>query len=137
MMRSRFDRPARVELLPLLDVVFLLLAVLLFSMVTMVRSHVVPVNLPALATGEAQDLPAVLVIGVERDGQLSVAGEAIEIAGLEAVLLERRATSEDLAVMVHADRDARHGDVTRVFDGLRAAGQERVYLVGKPGGEQP
>ncbi|MDF1800607.1 MAG: biopolymer transporter ExbD [Planctomycetota bacterium] len=134
MRRSSYDRPARVELLPLLDVVFLLLAVLLFSMVTMVRSHVVPVDLPSLATGEARELAAVLVLSVEAGGQLSLAGEPIDTPALEAILRERRAAaSDDLAVMVHADREARHGDVTRVFDVLRAAGQERVFLVGKPG----
>jgi biopolymer transport protein ExbD len=120
-----------VELLPLIDVVFLLLAVFLYSMVAMVRSHVVPVTLPSLTTGETRALPAVLVVSVDREGSLSVGGEGVRPEDLEDVVRLRRDAAADLAVVVNADREATHGDVTHVFDALRAIGQERVFLVGR------
>ncbi len=134
MRRSSFDRPARVEMLPLIDVLFLLLAVFVYSMLAMVRAHVVPVDLPQLVTGENRDLSVVLTISVEEDGAIAVGGEAVELDGLEERLRERRAGEPELSVVINADREARHGVVTEVFDRVRAAGQERVLIVGRPTG---
>ncbi len=132
MRRSRFDRPARVELLPLIDVVFLLLAVFLYSMVAMVRSHVIPVSLPAIATGESGGFSTVLVLSIESNGRLSIGGDEVDSDGLAPLLLERRKGDTDLAVLIHADENATHGAVTSVYDVLRSVGQERVFLVGQP-----
>lgn len=132
MRRSPFDRPARVEMLPLIDVLFLLLAVFVYSMVAMVRAHAVPVDLPQLVSGETHDLSVVLVVSVEEDGTISVGGEELDLAAVEERLRERRVASPELSVVINADRDARHGTVTEIFDAVRAAGQERVLIVGRP-----
>jgi len=129
--RSSFDRPARVEMLPLIDVLFLLLAVFVYSMLAMVRAHVVPVELPQLATGETRDLSVVLTISIEEDGELAVGGEKVGLDELEKRLRDRRAAEPELSVVINADREARHGVVTEVFDRVRAAGQERVLIVGR------
>lgn len=134
MRRSPFDRPARVEMLPLIDVLFLLLAVFVYSMVAMVRAHAVPVDLPQLISGETQDLSVVLVISVEEDGAISMGGEQLGLEEVAERLRERRAASPELSVVINADRDARHGTVTEIFDAVRAAGQQRVLIVGRPAG---
>jgi len=132
MRRAAWNRSPRLEMMPLIDVVFLLLAVFIYAMVSMVRSYVLPVDLPTLATGEERDLPAVLVVSVERDGSLWVAGERARLPELVGRVRELRAREAGLSVLVNADAAARHGDVVRVFDCLRTAGQERVLIVGKP-----
>lgn len=129
MKRRSWDRPARVEMMPLIDVVFLLLVVFIFSVMTMVRSYVVPVDLPQIGTGEVADLPAVLVITIEQDGSVSVGGEASAAGELVDTVKSRRELEPELAVLIHADQNARHGDVARVLDLVRTAGQERVLLV--------
>ena len=132
MRRSSFDRPARVEMLPLIDVLFLLLAVFVYSMVAMVRAHAIPVDLPQLVSGETHDLSVVLVVSVEEDGTISVGGEELDLGAVGERLRERRAASPELSVVINADRDARHGTVTEILDAVRAAGQERVLIVGRP-----
>ena len=124
-------------MLPLIDVLFLLLAVFVYSMLAMVRSHVVPVDLPQLATGEEQSLNVVLVISIEREGAITVAGEEVDLAALEQRLRGRREAESELQVVINADREARYGLVAEVFDRVRAAGQERVLIVGRPVGDEP
>ena len=53
MMRSirRHDLAPRVEMMPLIDVVFLLLTFFIYSFVMMVRAEVLPVVLTPLGTG--------------------------------------------------------------------------------------
>lgn len=132
MRRSPFDRPARIELLPLMDVIFLLLAVFVYSMLSMVRAHVIPVDLPGLVSGEARDLPAVLLISLDATGCVYLAGQETSLDRVQERLRERRAQEPELAVVLQADREARHGSVALVLDMLHAAGQERILLVGRP-----
>lgn len=132
-----WDRPARLEVLPLLDVVFLLVIVLLYSVVAMVRAHAVPVDLPALATGEVPDLPAMLVVSVQEDGTVFAGGEPVDGPALVERVRALRAQAPELAVLLNADAAARHGDVAGALDRVRAAGQERVFLVGVPADGPP
>jgi len=131
MMRRTWDRPPRLEILPLIDVVFLLLVVFLYSMMTMVRSYAMPVDLPELGTGQDQAASAVLVISLDRDGTLYAGGEAIEVESLAGRLTELRERTPELQVFLNADGSVEHRAVTRILDELRAVGQERVMIVGR------
>jgi len=135
-MRERpWDRPPRLELLPLIDVMFLLLVVFVFSVLSMVRSWVLPVELPSIATGETDAPTSVLVVSVDARGGMFVAGESVDLPEIERRIAELRGASPDLAVLVNADARARHGDVVRLLDRVRAAGQHRVWVVGEPGSD--
>jgi biopolymer transport protein ExbD len=129
---TRFASPVRVELLPLLDVVFLLLAVFLLTVVRMVRSYAVPVDLPSLATGSEQDTAAVLVLGIDAQGRIYLGGEALPEERWTEELRRRLAADPELQVLLQADREARHGAVAELLDAVRAAGVGRVLLLAEP-----
>ena len=131
-MRRPLVGAPRLELLPLLDVVFLLLVVFIYAVLSMVRAHVIPVELPQLGTAEDVRPESVLVVSVDREGALSLAGEPVDSDGLVRSVRERRAVEPELSVLLNADADARHGDVARALDSLRRAGQATVLLVGRP-----
>jgi biopolymer transport protein ExbD len=122
----------RVDLLPLIDVVFLLLAILLLAMVRMVRSWTLPIDLPGVASGEAVEAPTILLISLDASGTRFVGGEAIPRGALADRVRSSIAGDPELAVLVQADRDARHGDVTELLDELRTAGASRVMFVAAP-----
>lgn len=130
--RRRTPRPLRADLLPLIDVVFLLLAVLLLSMVKMVRSYTLPVDLPTATSGEDFDAPTVLLLALDDQGRYFAGGEPIELADLGARIGDALAGDPELAVLVQADRNSRHGEVTALFDELRNAGAPRVLFVATP-----
>lgn len=128
--RSRWDEGARVEMLPLIDVMFLLLVAFVYSVTAMVRSEAIPVDLPRLTTSASQDLSSVLVVTVQSSGKVYAGGGEVDAAGLTARIESLREGDPDLSVLVNADADARHRDVAAVLDRLRACGQERVFLAG-------
>ncbi len=121
-------RPVRVEVLPLIDVVFLLLAVLLLSMVRMVRASALPVELPQAASAEALEAATLLVVGVRADGRTYLAGDELDAAAIGERVRRALVAEPDLALLVQADRAARHGDVAELLDALRAAGAARVWV---------
>lgn len=130
MARGDWDRPPRMEALPLLDVVFLLLVVFVYSIVASVRADSVPVDLPPLGSGEQATPSAALVVTVDAQGALYAGGERVAPADLERILRERTAQDADLAVLLNADREARHGAVATALDRMRGAGVQRILLLG-------
>ena len=133
---ARYTERARVEMLPLLDVVFLVLAVFLLGVVRMVRSYSVPVDLPALASGVEQEVPSVLLLGVDAEGRWFLAGEELGLDAIGAAVRARMAEDPELSVLLQADREARHGDVSALLDTVRSAGGTRVLLVAEPRAEE-
>ncbi|HKI90784.1 MAG TPA: biopolymer transporter ExbD [Gaiellaceae bacterium] len=127
---DRWSRGPRVEVMPLIDVMFLLLVSFVYSVVAMVRADAIPVELPRIDSSAPQDLAAVLVLTVDRDGTLFAGGEQVDGDALAARVKRLRSEEPGLQVLVNADADARHGDVAAALDRLRACGQERVLLAG-------
>lgn len=130
--RTRFDRSARVEVLPLIDVLFLLLAVFLLSIARMVRSYALPVNLPQAATGVQDSLPTVLLLSVQADGQYALAGELATLEAIRHTVSERAANDPELQILVHGDEATSYGSVAALVDAVRESGGSRVLLVSKP-----
>lgn len=129
--QNRGRRKARVEMLPLIDVLFLLLAVFLLSIARMVRSYSVPVDLPQARTGVEEQLDAVLLLSVDAQGQGYVAGEAFSLPEIRAQVADRVASEPSLQILLQADRGCQHGDVAEVLDAVREVGGGRVLLVSR------
>ncbi|MEZ5976559.1 MAG: biopolymer transporter ExbD [Planctomycetota bacterium] len=130
---DRWSEGARIEMLPLIDVMFLLLVTFVYSMTVMIRSTAIPVDLPQMGSATAQDLASVLVVTVQADGRLFAGGEALDAAGLADRIRAMRASDPELAVLVNADAEARHGAVAGALDGIRMSGQDKVFLAGQGG----
>ncbi|ROO30376.1 biopolymer transporter ExbD [Salinisphaera orenii MK-B5] len=118
------DTEPRVNLTPLIDVVFILL---IFFMVSarFADERVLALELPPAAHAGATK-EAHVDVRVTPGGGFEVAGESVAAEALVASLRAQRAQYPDRALRVRADRDARHGAVVRVFDAAAAAGFARV-----------
>ena len=129
---TRFSRSARVEMLPLIDVLFLLLAVFLLSIARMVRSYALPVKLPQAATGVQETLPTVLLLSVDANGAYALGGEPASLAAIRHTVTQRVGDDPELQILVHGDERARYGVVSALVDAVREAGGSRVLLISKP-----
>lgn len=135
------DTP-RVNLTPLIDVVFLLLIFLMVS-TSFVDSSSLNINLPQ-ASEQAPPRQGNLEVSVTRNGEWLIDGEVVEAAllypKLEAIALKYIASGEDLntvSVRVNADQQASHGDVVRVMDSLSRAGFASVAIATLYNGQDP
>ena len=84
----RHDLSPRVELLPMIDVIFLLLTFFIYSMVVMVRPQLLPVQLVPVGTGEQSEPGEVQAVTLDAGGQLHLNREPIDPAALETRLRE-------------------------------------------------
>ncbi|MEQ9455153.1 MAG: biopolymer transporter ExbD [Phycisphaeraceae bacterium] len=142
---SAIDLSPRVELVPLIDVVFLLLTFFIYSMTVMVRAELLPVELTSLEQGTAAEIPPSLAITLDNAGDLYIDREPSTLAELAMTITTRQAAEPGLRVYIAMEdtSDEQSGTVVqapvdrgplliKVIEQLRAAGVEDVAVVGNP-----
>jgi len=120
-------KPSRIEIVPLIDLMFLLMVSFVYAAMTMTVHRALPVDLPA-AAGAPVDREDHLAVTVDRSGAISLDGRSVTAEELAAEVKSRLAAKPDLRVSLDADRGAAYGEAVRVLDVLRRAGAERVRL---------
>jgi biopolymer transport protein ExbD len=124
-LRSGYEgKKARVEMLPLIDVVFLLLVFFIYAMLSMVVQHGLKISLPTAETA-VTERNEMLTITVNAENKLFLNGEAMEPEAIaHRVLSERR--EKPIPVLIEGDQKADLGVAIGLLDRLKKAGIEEV-----------
>ena len=125
--RVSYSRKARIEILPLIDIIFLLLVFFLYAMLSMVVHRSMPVQLPRSETAGIDKQVAVSVT-VRRDGNIFLDDQAVSLSDLADRLNLLPAKKRDVGVLLFADRDIAYQKLFQVLDEIRKAGLTRISL---------
>jgi biopolymer transport protein ExbD len=120
-------KKARIEIVPLIDCMFLLLVFFVYSMMTLTQPRGIPVNLPP-ADGAPAETKEYLVLSVTEKGDIYLDKEQVQLDGLSTRVAAARSMNPALRVLVNGDRQARHGVVVQVLDVLRKLNVEHVAI---------
>ena len=131
----RTEHEARVEILPLIDVVFLLLTFFIYAMVLMVRTEILPVPLESYVSGtKAEPRPSISVT-LAVDGNIYVGKTIVTLENVASAVIEKQDVKPNSAIyLVVEDGEAvvdRGPLLTGTLDQLRSKGLE-IFLVGAP-----
>ncbi|MBT5136189.1 MAG: biopolymer transporter ExbD [Phycisphaerae bacterium] len=136
-MRSirRSEHEARIEMMPLIDVVFLLLTFFIYAMVLMVRVEVLPVPLESYVSGTSAEVRPSISVTIAIDGNTYVNSTVVPIENIASAVREQLVESPDAAIyLVVEDGNAitdRGPLLTGTWDALRREGLE-IFFVGAP-----
>ena len=120
------ENEAKIEVIPLIDIMFFLLASFMLVSLSMVNLQRVKVTLPT-ATTATQELKSDLIpLSVDKAGIIYLEKNPIGPAELAQTLQTRHQANAKLRVLVSGDQDARPGDVIHALDIVRSAGIENV-----------
>lgn len=119
-------RRARVEIIPLIDVIFFLLATFVLFTLSMGMLRSLSVTLPH--GGEAKDPSEAVTIQVSREGTLYWNRELIDAAEVPGRLEHYKTQTETPRVLVTGDEHARFGATVAVFDAVNRAGIPAVSI---------
>ena len=108
-------RKARIEMLPLIDIVFLLLVFFIYAMLSMAVHRGLPVNLPTSRTAEI-DKKLILAVTVKADGSIYVDELAVAPANLVDHLKDRIRDTEQPGVLLFGDRSLDYQTLFQVLD---------------------
>jgi biopolymer transport protein ExbD len=128
----RQEQPkARIEIIPMIDVIFFLLVFFMVSTLSMTINRGLPVNLPAAATSQ-KDLRENFNLTLTQDGEMFLNKEPIALQDLGPRLRAALAGEPELMVIINADGEVRHHAVVEVMDELRVAGVARLAIAVRP-----
>ena len=116
------ETEARIEIIPLIDIMFFLLASFMLVSLSMVNLKSVKVNLPTATTTSIETKNNFVSISVDMAGVAYFNREPVGQNELVQRLNAWLRTNENVRVFIRGDQDARHGDVIRVLDLVRSAG---------------
>lgn len=121
------NRKARIEMLPLIDIVFLLLVVFIYAMLSMAVHRGLPVVLPTSSTVDLEK-ENLLSVTVRADGTVFVDRQPVPLEGLTEALIRQAKTGEPPGVLLFADRDVSYQNLFVVLDQIRTADVHRISL---------
>ena len=114
------QKKSRIEMIPLIDVVFLLLVFFIYSMLSMSYHSIIPVSLPEAVTGSKPGADNVLAIGITAQGDIMVEGKSITSVELAEML--EKAAEHQIPVYIAGDGDAHYKEIISVCDEIRKSG---------------
>lgn len=124
--RGRGESGPRIEVIPLIDIMFFLLAAFMLVSLSMVNLNTVDVALPTSTTATEDTAKDLLNVAVDANGVVFLEGNAVSVVELVDQLEGQKQSGSGVRVLLSADRETRYEDVVRALDATRRAGVENV-----------
>src|SRR5947209_6801011 len=119
-------KKARIEIIPLIDIMFFLLASFMMVSLSQVHMKGIKVNLPVGQSGETQSKKDYISVSVDKDGHPFFDKTEMSYDDLTAKLKRVHDENPEAKVFIRGDSDTVHGNIVRVLDILRSVGFYKV-----------
>ena len=123
---------ARIEIIPMIDVIFFLLVFFMISTLSMTINRGLPVNLPTAATSQ-KEMRDNVSLTVLQDGHMFLNKEPITLQDMGSRVKAALASDPQLAIVINADGQVLHSTVVDILDELRQAGVSGLAIAVKSG----
>jgi biopolymer transport protein ExbD len=125
-------KKARIEIIPLIDIIFFLLATFIMVSLSMTKNQGVAVALPTAGTaaslGDQKDQDKSVTLTVTDKGAVFYNKEKITLAHLPLKLQILKASTKDAKVIINSDAAADFKYVVTVLDEVRKIGIGKVGI---------
>ena len=117
----------QVEILPLIDVVFLVLIAFIYASMFLTQNTGLPVNLPESSEANTETA-AVLTLTITRQGDLYLDEQQVQFTGLDAILSDAKIAQPNVGLFVKADRNAHIDLLVKVMDIAHKSGMHGLTI---------
>ncbi|MEM9219043.1 MAG: biopolymer transporter ExbD [Cyanobacteria bacterium P01_F01_bin.150] len=125
------DDELEINIVPMIDVIFAILAFFILSTLFLTRAEGFPVNLPKAETSETQK-KADFSVTIDEDGIVFLNKQEVNIKDLQTAISSQIGEGEESLVTIRADEKVLHGQVVQVMDILRSVDGARIGMATKP-----
>jgi biopolymer transport protein ExbD len=123
---------ARIEIIPLIDIIFFLLATFVMVSLSMTKNQGVTVPLPSASTaaslGDQAEMDKAITLTVNEKGELFWNKDKITIAQLPLKLQALKTTAKEPKVLINGAAKVPFEQIVSVFDEVRRAGIGKVSI---------
>ena len=121
-------RRARIEIIPLIDIMFFLLATFVMVSLSMIKNRGITVHLPVAASGTPQEQPMLATVTLTEAGAIYLDQQPVDLPTLRGRLEELKRANPELGVSLHGDEGALFGQAIHVLDEVRLLGIPKVAI---------
>jgi biopolymer transport protein ExbD len=119
---------ARIEIIPLIDVIFFLLATFVLFTLSLNKSGGLPVALPESETSIARASEDAVTLTISADGTLAWDQQQITLDEFIVRLAAYKHTAAEPRVFINGDKNARFAQARYVIDEVRKAGISKILI---------
>ena len=119
-------KKARIEIIPLIDIMFFVLASFMMVSLSQVHMKGIKVNLPSGVSGQTQTKREYISVSVDKDGHYFFDKDEVKDEELMSRLRKVHDSAPEAKVFVRGDRDSVHLNVTHALDIIRSAGFYKI-----------
>jgi biopolymer transport protein ExbD len=131
--RQRPTKRARIEIIPMIDVIFFLLVFFMVSSLAMTKINSLPVALPKTSSSP-QAIKQDIILTLRRDGSIFINKTAATLDTVgKQLAFEMNGHPQDV-VVVNADEGVNYGLVVKVMDQARRIGVRKFALATEASG---
>ena len=127
-----FESSPQINIVPMIDVVFVVLTFFILSSLFLTRSEGLPVDLPSAETGEAALESHTLTLTRTLDGKLLLGNEPVNLDTLPERVRARKIGDRALLIIIQADEAVPHGEVVSIMDRLRTLENIQIAIATQP-----
>ncbi len=121
-------KKARIEIIPLIDVVFFLLATFVLFTLSLNKTSGVNVTLPGSETGENRDPTGAVTISMTSEGLIAWDKDTVNPAEFLTRLQGYKQSVAEPKVLINADENSTYQQVRYILDESRKAGIQKVLI---------
>ncbi len=122
------SKKARIEIIPLIDVIFFLLATFVLFTLSLNKSEGLSVLLPSAETSVPRDTAGSVTVTVTDEGTLAWNKDLVTLQEFLSRLQQERASNPDVRLLINGDERAFFAQAAYVFDEARKAGFTKVFV---------
>src|SRR5471032_1863731 len=121
-------KKARIEIIPLIDVIFFLLATFVLFTLSLNTPQGVPVILPQSESGVSRDVAGTATVSVTEQGTLGRDKDPVTLDEFLRRLQSFHNTNPDGRILINGDENAPFNQAIYVFDQARIVGFQKVFI---------
>jgi biopolymer transport protein ExbD len=125
-------KKARIEIIPLIDIIFFLLATFIMVSLSMTKNQGIQVAVPSAASaqslGDQQEMEKAVTLSINDKGEVFYNKEKVTIAQLPLKLQSFKTTVKDPKVIINGYANVEYKHVAAVLDECKRVGIEKVGL---------
>ena len=125
-------RRARIEIVPLIDIIFFLLATFVMVSLSMIKNQGVPVHLPTASTAAPQDRKLSTTVSITDQGTIFLEKRPVTLEELAPELQRLKNDGQEIQVFINGDEKTYFGNAIKVLDEIRRAGIVKVSIQTAP-----
>lgn len=127
MFERKIRRKSRVDIIPMIDVLFFLLVFFMLFTTFKTTPFGLQIELPKAVTSQPQRTEA-FIVHITSDGSFFLKNDVISAEQLEVKIRHEIEANPDLPVIIKADKNTPYRFVVKVMDIARKAGAYRLAL---------